>query len=285
MNVFSPRRTPPWQLLAALLVSGLAVVSAGQAAEPEPKQAAAQTVAPAAGPADAAAALEALPEIPSRNLFQIMRAGGLLMIPILFCSMLMTVFVFERLLALRRSRVIPKPFVKRFLHQVESGQLDREQALDLCEQNSSAVSAIFAGAARKWGRPAVEVEQAVLDEGERAVNGLRKYIRVFNAVATITPLLGLLGTVFGMITAFNEIATSDAMGRPELLAKGISEALLTTAFGLTVAIPSLASYLFFVSRVDQLVIELDAIGQELVQMISAEALQDTSPRNRRREAA
>lgn len=225
-------------------------------------------------------------EIPARNLFSILRAGGMLMIPILFCSVLMLVFVFERLIALRRGRVIPRPFVKRFLHQLQGGQLDRAAALKLCAENKSPVAAVFAGGVKKWGRPAVEVEQAVLDAGERAVHGLRRYVRVFNGIATISPLLGLLGTVFGMITAFNEIATSDAMGRPELLAGGISEALLTTAFGLCVAIPALASYLFFTSRVEQLVMELDTLGQEVVSAISAEGLQEAAPRpSRRKEAA
>jgi biopolymer transport protein ExbB len=158
--------------------------------------------------------------------------------------------------------------------------------LELCAESKSPVAAMFAGGCRKWGRPENEVEQAMMDAGERAVNGLRRYIRAFNAIATICPLLGLLGTVYGMITAFNEIAHSDAMGRPEQLAGGIGEALLATAFGLTVAIPSLAFYLYFISRVDRLVIELDAVGQELVQLISAEALQDAAPRpSRRREAA
>src|SRR6185369_11112791 len=120
----------------------------------------------------------------------------------------------------------------------------------------------------------VEVEQAILDEGERAAVALRKNVRLFNAVATITPLLGLLGTVFGMIRAFNDIAGSQAMGRPELLAAGISEALITTAAGLTVAIPALSLYLFFVSRVDQLIIEIDALGQEIVRLVSAEGLED-----------
>ena len=225
-------------------------------------------------------------KIPARNLLQIVKAGGILMFPILFCSVLMMIFVFERAIALRTGRVIPKPFVKRFLHQIQEGKLDKERALELCAESKSAVAAVFAGGCRKWGRPEVEVEQALMDAGERAVNGLRRYIRAFNAVATICPLLGLLGTVYGMITAFNEIAHSDAMGRPEQLAGGIGEALLATAFGLTVAIPSLAFYLYFISRVDRLVIELDAVGQELVQLISAEALQEAAARpSRRREAA
>jgi biopolymer transport protein ExbB len=215
--------------------------------------------------------------------------GGVLMYPILLCSIVSLVFVFERTISLRRGRIIPDPFVKRVLHQLREGQLDREQALALCEENSSAVATVFAAAVRKWGRPAVEVEQAVIDSGERVTNDLRRYLRVFNGVATISPLLGLLGTVFGMIAAFNAIATSKALGRPELLASGISEALLTTAFGLTVAIPALLFYWIFVSLVDRRIIEIDALGQELVAIISAEGLQENPParaaRTRRREAA
>lgn len=225
--------------------------------------------------------------IPRKNLLAIVKAGGLLMLPIGACSFLAMVFVFERAIALRRGRVIPKPFVKRFLHNLREGQMDRDEALNLCEENGSPVAVVFAHAVRKWGRPAVEVEQAVLDGGERAVNGLRRYVRVFNGVSTITPLLGLLGTVVGMIKAFNEVATSDAMGRPELLAAGISEALITTAAGLVVAIPALVAYLFFVGRIDRLIIEIDSLGQDLVDLISAEGLaaQPRTSRAKRKEAA
>ena len=124
---------------------------------------------------------------------------------------------------------------------------------------------------KKWNRPSVEVEQAVLDAGERVANGLRRYLRLFNGIATISPLLGLLGTVLGMISAFNAIASSDAMGRPELLAEGISQALLTTAGGLSVAIPAFIAYMYFTSRVDRLVIEIDMLGQEVVTAIASDA--------------
>ena len=211
--------------------------------------------------------------IATTNLWRAMQEGGILMYPIALCSVVMVAFVFERLMALRRARVIPRPFVTRLVQQIRDGQLDRQQALALCEENTSAVAQVCAGAIRKWGRPAVEVEQAVLDAGERATYGLRAHLRVFNAVATIAPLLGLLGTVFGMIQAFNAVAASDALGRPELLASGVAQALLTTAFGLTVAIPALLLYYVFVSRVDRLITEIDAYGEELVHLISAEALQ------------
>jgi biopolymer transport protein ExbB len=227
--------------------------------------------------------------IPTSSLMRILQDGGVLMYPILLCSIISLVFLFERTISLRRGRVIPDPFVKRFLHQLREGQLDREQALALCEENGSPVAQVFAGAVRKWGRPGVEVEQALIDAGERVTNELRRYLRVFNGVSTVSPLLGLLGTVFGMIEAFNAIATSKALGRPELLASGISEALLTTAFGLAVAIPALIFYWLFVSIVDRRIIEIDSLGQELVRLISAEGSVDAMPakaaRSRRREPA
>lgn len=223
--------------------------------------------------------------IPTKNLLQVVVDGGALMLPIGICSFVLLVFVFERTIALRRGRVIPGPFVQRFLEQVGEGQLNRESALELCEKNGSPAAEVFAAAVNKWGRPSVEVEQAIIDAGERVTNGLRRHVRLFNGISTISPLLGLLGTVLGMIRAFNAIATADAMGRPELLAAGISQALLTTAAGLTVAIPALIAYLFFVGRVDRLVIELDARGQQLVGLIAAGArTRDANTKSRSKAA-
>jgi len=210
--------------------------------------------------------------IPTKSLLQVVKDGGPLMIPIAICSIVLLVFVFERAISLRRGRVIPGPFVKRFLGQLREKQLTRESAMELCEGNRSPTSDVFAAAVKKWGRPAVEVEQAIIDAGERVTHGLRRYLRLLNGVSTISPLLGLLGTVLGMIKAFNAIATADAMGRPEMLATGISQALLTTAAGLSVAIPALIAYLFFVGRVDRLIMDIDGKAQEVVDIISAESL-------------
>ncbi len=232
--------------------------------------------APTPLPAEVAAAPAAGEQmIPTRNLLGLLRDGGPLMIPIVGSSVVLLVFVFERLIMLRRPRVIPRPFVKRFLEQLGAGQLDRESALELCNENKSPVAEVFAAAVKKWGRPAVEVEQAIIDAGERVTHGLKKYLRLFNGISTLSPLLGLLGTVTGMIAAFNVLAQASAMGRPEMLAAGISEALITTAAGLMVAIPALSAYLYFVGRVDRLIVELDALGQQVVDVISAEALNET----------
>jgi biopolymer transport protein ExbB len=216
--------------------------------------------------------------IPTRSVFDSLVAGGPLMIPIVLASFAMLLIVFERMISLRRRRVVPRLFIERFLLQVRENALDRDDALERCENESSHIARVFAAAIRKWGKPAVEVEQAVLDEGERIANVLRRYLRVLNGVSTVSPLLGLLGTVWGMIQAFNVIATSPAMGRAEMLAGGISVALITTAAGLLVAIPALVFYLYFVGRVDGLVMEIDHYGQEIVNLISCEALEDRRSR-------
>lgn len=223
----------------------------------------------------------------SRRLTDIVRSGGPLMIPIGICSFILVVFVFERFISLRKGRIIPGPFSKRFLEQLRDGELNRDAAMTICERNGSPMANVFRAGVMKWGRPAVEVEQAVLDEGERTSNRLRKYLRLINGVATVCPLLGLLGTVLGMIQAFDSIATVGAtITDPKMLiATGISQALITTAAGMTVAIPALIAYLFFSSRVDKHVMEIDNLGMKVVNLISAESLQpETSSSNRRRAA-
>lgn len=227
---------------------------------------------------DAANLAQAATAVPTKNLLQTFRDGGLMMYPIGLCSFLLFVFVFERSISLRQGRVIPRPFVKRFLEQLRDGRIDQQEALALCEENKSPVAEVFAAAVKKWGRSSVEVEQAILDAGERVTNHLRRYLRLFNGISTISPLLGLLGTVLGMISAFEAIASSaEAMGQRELLASGISQALLTTAAGLTVALPALIAYLFFVGRVDRLVMEIDTVGQEVVNAIASDGWKDRKP--------
>jgi hypothetical protein len=140
---------------------------------------------------------------------------------------------------------------------------------------------VFAAAVRRWGRPAVEIEQAALDACEREVNHLRRYRRVFNGIATVGPLLGLLGTVFGLIRSFNDVAGAGAMGRPDLLARGFGEALITTAMGLLVAIPAMVLHWVFTSRVDRLAMRLDETCQQVIDEISLEATAEPPRRKSR----
>ncbi len=276
------RRRPLVHGLLAILLATSAVPAAAQgprawagsaarepvrvAALPEPAAAAAEAAAPAGN----AAAAET--PIPTGSLLATIRSGGILMLPLFACSFALVVFGIERLVSLRTGRVVPRPFVEKFLERVQSGQIARGEALDACEENGSPAAKVFAAAVRRWGRPAVEIEQAALDACEREVNHLRRYRRVFNGVATVGPLLGLLGTVFGLIRSFNDVAGAGAMGRPDLLARGFGEALVTTAMGLLVAIPAMVMHWYFTSRVDRLAMRLDETCQQVIDEISQEAL-------------
>jgi biopolymer transport protein ExbB len=227
-------------------------------------------------------------KIGNASLLKMFHDGGLMMYPIAICSFVLMVFSFERFIHLRTGRVIPRPFVKRLIEQLQQQQIDREEGLELCERNPSPIASILAAAVKRYGRPAVEIEQAVLDAGERESNNLRRHMRLLNAISNVSPLLGLLGTVLGMIQAFNDIAGAQAMGRPEMLAGGIGQALLTTAAGLLVAIPAYLMYMYFLGHTDRLIMEMDRHAQRLVDAISAEGLQenDTSrTRARTRRAA
>jgi biopolymer transport protein ExbB len=221
-------------------------------------------------PADTPPASDTL--IPTGNLLATIRDGGILMVPLLGCSFALAVFGIERLVNLRTGRVVPRLFVSRFIEQLQTRQISRGEALDACEENGSPAAKVFAAAIRRWGRPAVEIEQAAIDACEREVNHLRRYRRVFNGISTVGPLLGLLGTVFGLIRSFNDVASAGAMGRPDLLARGFGEALITTAMGLLVAIPAMVLHWFFTSRVDRLAMRLDETCQQVIDEISQEAL-------------
>lgn len=206
--------------------------------------------------------------------YEVWLALGAFRFPLALTSIIVLWFTIERLVVLRHGRVIPTPFVKRFFEHLKAGNLEQKMAIKLCEDNGSPIALVLANGIRKWGKSSVEVEQAIIDGGERQVSQLRKHIRILNGAATIAPLLGLLGTVVGMIDSFNRISQSAAMGKSEALASGIGLSLLTTAAGLGIAIPALIMYMYFTGRVDSLVIEMDGIAQELVDMISAEGLSE-----------
>lgn len=219
------------------------------------------------------------------TLLETLLSVGPLIVPIGIASVVMVLCVIERLMALRRSKVAPKRFVHCVLTQLEEGAVDRDGAMELCEENTSHIARVFEAGLRRWGRPQVEVEQAVLDEGERTAAELRKYVRVVSGVGNICPLLGLLGTVWGMRIAFDQIACESAMGKPELLADGISQALMSTAAGLGVAIPAMIAYLHLTGRIDAMVGLVDRHSQELVNLISAEALEERGTKRPRKKRA
>lgn len=208
----------------------------------------------------------------STNVIDMIEALGVWVVPFAIASIIFLWFSVDRLVVLRRGRVIPRPFVQRFLRLLEDGELEQDEALQICVENHSPIASIFAHAVRKWGKPSVEVEQAIIDGGERQVAELQRNLRVLHGIHTITPMLGLLGTVWGMLESFSQIAFAGAMGQTDQLASGIALALVTTVVGLLIAIPALVMHMYFSGKIDTLVMEMDDLSQRVVYCISAEAL-------------
>jgi biopolymer transport protein ExbB len=207
------------------------------------------------------AGLEPLPsqsEMPRVNLLELWVQGGVLMIPITFMSVVVVIFACERFLALRRRKVIPPKLVKG-LGQLATrpGGLDPRQAYRLCQEYPSAAANVFRAVLLKVGRPHAEVERAETDSSEHEAAKLYKNVRPLNLATTVTPLLGLLGTVQGMIMCFFQTANLPAhANKTQTLANGIYIALVTTFGGLVVAIPSALLAHYFEGRIQTLFREI-----------------------------
>jgi biopolymer transport protein ExbB len=217
------------------------------------------------GAADPAAAAEAAEAVRIDSVLDFVMKGGIMMIPIGLCSLVTLTVVIERLVSLRRRRIIPASFLPGLKKKLEQST-DRAGALKYCRDDGSPVARVFEAGIRRLGGPIDVVERNIQEAGQREVLNLRKHLRVLSVIAAVSPLLGLLGTIFGMITAFQTVATAaDALGRTELLAKGIYEAMITTAAGLIVAIPALICYHWLSAKVQKLVMEIDAMSYEFVE--------------------
>jgi biopolymer transport protein ExbB len=201
------------------------------------------------------------------SLFDMVLDGGPIMIPIGLCSVVALAYVVERSVRLRRGRL----GTRRLGNAVVAATRERGApgGLELLRQNRSPLGRVLAAGLQRAGSPYMEREMAAEDAGRREVKRLSANLRPLVVVAMIAPLLGLLGTVWGMIEAFSAIAVQDGLGRPELLAEGISQALITTAAGLAVAIPTQAAYYYFKSRIDRWVRLAEDVHVELHGLLDA----------------
>jgi biopolymer transport protein ExbB len=200
--------------------------------------------------------------------------------PLGLCSIVALGFALERLIALRKSRVIPADFVTRFIERLSTGKLDRDRAAELCRANESPVARVFGHVVRYWGQPAATIRQAIGHDSANELSDLKRNVRVLNGTSTLAPLLGLFGTVLGMIEAFDALGGKTAAGaaKSEALAHGISLALMTTAFGLAIAIVSVAAYYYLLNRVDLLVKELDNQANKVIDLVAGETGRPTIDR-------
>ncbi len=191
-------------------------------------------------------------------------AGGIVMVPILLCSVLAVAITLERLWTLREQRVVPAELTDKVWQWVENRALSDKQVAAL-EHHSPLGRVLAAGLANRNRDRAVMIE-AIDDAGRHVVHDLERFINALGTIASISPLLGLLGTVTGMIRTFKAITVA-GIGNPTAMAGGISEALITTAAGLLVAIPAMVAYRYLRGRVDGLVIQMEKESIKLVQAI------------------
>ena len=193
------------------------------------------------------------------NFFTLLIGGGYLMLPILVMSLLVVTFAFERFIGLRRERILPRDLITG-LGQLGGPQssFDPRQAYRLCQQHTSAASAVVRAMLLKVGRPHSEVERAVTEASEREAAKLYANVRWLTLAAAVTPLIGLLGTVWGMIQAFHQTTQlAPGQNKAELLAEGIYIALVTTLSGLMVAIPAAILAHYFEGRIQAMFLQID----------------------------
>jgi len=197
-------------------------------------------------------------------MLEIFQKGGPLMYPILLCSVLGMAIFFERLWTyarVRKGMILLSDEIEKL---VQAGKLD--EAHLICRRSDNPLGRILAAAFRLAGRPRSEIKTVVEEVGGRESAPLERYLGLLGTLATISPLLGLLGTVLGMIEAFTVIAT-EGVGTPATLGSGISKALITTAAGLSVAIPLILVHRYLSSRVDRMVIEMEESSLRIADLL------------------
>jgi biopolymer transport protein ExbB len=200
------------------------------------------------------------------SMLEIVKAGGWLMVPIIACSVVAVAIMLERLWTLQAKRVIPNQLVAQVRDWISHNELDPSH-LQALYQSSPLGQILAAGLAHRYDDRDI-VKESIEDSGRHVVHELERYLNTLGTIAQVAPLLGLLGTVVGIMKVFAEITTS-GVGNPQVLAGGISEALITTAAGLSVAVPALLGFRYLRGRVDGLVVQMEkeALGflENLVQ--------------------
>ena len=197
-------------------------------------------------------------------MFELIRAGGFIMWPILACSIISMAIIAERFWSLRQTKIAPTNLVASVWQWHKSDQLDAKR-IQALRTNSPLGMILAAGLLnRKHSREIMK--ESIEEVGRLVAHGLERFLNTLGTISSITPLLGLLGTVIGMIKVFTVI-TSQGIGDPSILSEGISEALLTTAAGLSVAIPSLMFYRYFRGKVDDLVVTMEQEALKMVEVM------------------
>ena len=205
-------------------------------------------------------------------MLEIVKSGGWLMLPIIICSVIAAAIIIERLWALQPGRVLPKNLTRQVWDWVSKNQLNHAHIQSL--HQGSPLGEILAAGLVNRHREREIIKESIEDAGRQVVHDLERFLNSLGTIAAISPLLGLLGTVIGMVKVFAAI-TTHGVGDPTVLAGGISEALITTAAGLTVAIPALIGYRYLRGRVDALAVRMEKEAITMVEALLRKQYMDT----------
>lgn len=200
-------------------------------------------------------------------MYELFLKGGILMYPIALGSIIAVGIFLERIWVLRRRRVIPRDF----LIEVEDLVMRRKrpEAINLCKRDNSSIAHVIRVGIENYGKKRDVIKEKIEEVGRREAASLERYINVIGTIASVSPLLGLLGTVSGMIKSFN-IISIQGVADPASLAGGISEALITTAAGLVVAIPTYVIYRYLMNKADALILEMEENSIRMVDLVKRE---------------
>ena len=204
-----------------------------------------------------------------KEILDLVEKGGWLMAPILLCSLLGLTFFLERLWKLQRHKILPPKFLDVVSRLLKERRF--QEAESLCHSNESPISAVLGSGIRYAGADRQLIKDVMEESGQREVFFMERFTTALGSISTIAPLLGLLGTVIGMISMFQRVVTAAGSGKAavdvSLLATGIWQALTTTAAGLAVAIPVYLAYRYVLSRIDRYAVEIEEISIRALEML------------------
>ncbi len=205
-------------------------------------------------------------------MFELIRSGGWVMWPLIGCSIGALAIIGERFWTLQKKTVTPPNLLEQVRGWLSRNELNEARVRELRE--GSPLGRVLAAGLVNRNHPRIVVKEAIEDAGRHVAPELERYLRTLGTIAAISPFLGLLGTVLGMIDMFSGIGRA-GVGDPSIVASGISQALVATATGLIVAIPSLMFYRYFRGRVNELLVEMEQQAIALVEILKGEREHDT----------
>lgn len=197
-------------------------------------------------------------------MLELFKAGGWLMFPLFACSVIAIAIIAERFWSLQTKRIAPPELITQIWQWLRYNQVDKDRIKSL--QNNSPLGRILAAGLAERNAPRDITKESIEDTGRHVTALMEKNLNTLGTIAAISPLIGLLGTVVGMIKVFSVI-TTEGVGNPETLAGGISEALITTAAGLVVAIPSVIFYRYFRGKINRLVVNMEEQAMQLIEIL------------------